>query len=227
MSTAEINQYGHQLTDEQIALGFHRDFIGGMWKAIGDLQFNFLIEQGLCRTHKLLDVGCGALRGGLQFVRYLDHGNYYGLDLNESLIKAGGVELEKSGLAGKGASLLVNDLFEFSSFHQLFDFSIAVSVFTHLPMNHIVRCLVEIEKVMAPTGSFYATFFEAPHSAHISPLMHIPGGIETNYDSDPFHYSFEEIGIMANIARLDVDLIGEWNHPRSQRMLKFMSNRSK
>lgn len=221
MSRTEINAYGQQLTDEEIASGAHRNFVGGLWESIGELQFNFLVKQGLSPAHTLLDVGCGALRGGVRAVRYLDHGNFYGLDLNESLIKAGEIELRNAGLGGKSANLLVNDLFEFSTFNKLFDFAIAVSVFTHLPMNHIVRCLVEMQKVLAPAGCFYATFFEAPHSAYLSSLKHTPGEITTHYDNDPFHYSFEEMEIISNISNLHVTLIGEWDHPRNQRMLKF------
>lgn len=68
--------------------GEHRSFIGGMWDELGDLQFEFMKEQGLKPHHRLGDVGCGALRGGVKFIPYLDAGNYYGLDINASCIDA-------------------------------------------------------------------------------------------------------------------------------------------
>ena len=38
---------------------------------------------------RVLDLGCGALRGGVRYVKYLNANNYYGLDLNQHLLDAG------------------------------------------------------------------------------------------------------------------------------------------
>jgi cyclopropane fatty-acyl-phospholipid synthase-like methyltransferase len=204
-STMEgINQYWHQLSLDEIAEGKHREFVGGLWEKIGGLQFNFLSKEGLMPEHKLLDIGCGSLRGGVFFIRYLNEGNYCGLDLNASLIRAGKKELDSAGLINKQPKLLVNDKFEASRFGVKFDFALAMSVFTHLFMNHISRSLVEVRKVLQPHGRFYATFFEAPHSAHIDPITHTPGNVTTNFDVDPFHYSFEEVGALAHQSGLAV-----------------------
>ena len=43
-------------------------------------HFEYLIEQNLQPHHKLLDVGCGALRSGKHIIPYLDVKNYYGID---------------------------------------------------------------------------------------------------------------------------------------------------
>ena len=217
-----VNQYyARQLTPEEIAAGAHRDFVGGLWDEIGALQFGFLLKQGLSPQHTLVDIGCGSLRCGLPIIRYLDEGNYYGLDINASLIEAGMHELGKEGLTSKQPHLLVNDKFELSRFGTSFDFAIAQSVFTHLDMNLIVRCLVEVRKILKSGGKFYATFFLAPSPAHIMPIKHEPGGIITNFDTDPFHYSFRELEWLAAIAGFSARLIGDWNHPRSQKMLEL------
>ena len=216
-----VNAYGSLLTQAEIDVKVHRDLVGGMWDELGVLQLNFLKEQGLRPCHYLLDVGCGALRGGIHFTRYLDNGHYYGIDINSSLIEAGRKELQEAGVIGKQPHLLVNDKFEASRFGRRFDYAMAQSVFTHLPMNDIIRCLVETRKVIEPGSVFFTTFFEAPSVAHLTPIMHTPGGIVTNYDSDPFHYSFEEFQWMARSAALSVKLIGEWKHPRDQRVLSF------
>jgi SAM-dependent methyltransferase len=216
-----VNEYVRQLTDRQIRKNEHRQFVGGLWEEIGAHQLNFLKQHGLKRDHLLLDVGCGCLRGGIACIRYLEAGNYFGLDINASLVKAGLMELEKEGLTEKRANLLVNDKFEFSRFGRTFNYAIALSVFTHLPMNHVIRCLIEIRKVLAPGGQFFATFFEAPSSAHLERVTHMPRNIQTNYDSDPYHYSLEECQIMARATGVQVRLIGEWGHPRGQRMLSF------
>lgn len=216
-----LNAYGKQLTSKEIEAKVHRSFVGGNWDKIGRLQFQFIKQQGLKPRHYFLDVGCGALRGGIHFTRFLQRGHYYGIDINASLIEAGKQELLEAGLIDKNPHLLVNSLFEAYRFGVTFDYAIAQSVFTHLPMNHIIRCLIEVRKVLNPGGAFFATFFEAPSAAHTAPLKHIPGNVMTYYESDPFHYSVDEFEYMASAANLAVHAIGDWGHPKSQRMLRF------
>jgi SAM-dependent methyltransferase len=217
----DVNPYWRQLSAKEIAEGHHRDVVGGMWDEIGRLQLDFLKRRGLVPEHKFLDVGCGCLRGGIHFIRYLNEGNYYGLDMNLSLIDAGKFELASAGLSERNATLLVNDKFEFWRFGVEFDFALALSVFTHLFMNHISRCLVEVKRVLKQDGRFYATFFQAPHPAYLTPIVHYPGDVTTNYDSDPFHFSYEEVRVLAENAGLVASLVGDWHHPRSQKMLCF------
>ena len=217
----QVNRYWKQLSAEEIAAGRHRAMIGGMWKEIGLLQLEFLKGRGLLPEHTLLDVGCGPLRGGIPLIGYLEPGHYYGLDINESLIEAGKMELAGAGLADRKPHLLVDDRFAFSRFGTMFDVALAQSVFTHLFMNHIGRCLVEVGKVLKPQGRFYATFFRAPAPLHLPPVTHLPGNKTTNYDADPFHYAFEEMEMLARSAGLRAEVIGDWKHPRGQQMLCF------
>jgi len=206
---------------QQVPAGGHRRAVGGKWDEIGRRQFDFLKEQGLKPDHTLLDVGCGCLRGGVHFVRYLEPGNYYGIDINSSLLEAGEHELKLAGLLDKQAHLLQDAEFRFSRFERTFDFGIAVSVFTHLYANHIARCLAEMPAVMHGESRFYASFFQAPRSNYLEPLHHEPGGVVSKFDADPFHYSLEEFQRMAGAAGLVAELVGDWNHPRDQRMLCF------
>jgi SAM-dependent methyltransferase len=217
----DVNQFWQQLTPEEISKNYHREFVGGLWEQLGNLQFKFLLSQGLLPKHKFIDVGCGALRGGIYFIKYLDGGNYYGLDINASLIDAGKIELQKQNIIEKNPVFLVNDKFRFSDFDMKFDFALAQSVFTHLFSNHIQRCLVEISKVLSPDGKFFATFFEAPYPAYIDTIHQVPGNTITNFDSDPFHYSLQEIRFLGDNAGLSVTRIGDWGHPRNQMMFCF------
>jgi SAM-dependent methyltransferase len=217
----EVNIYGRQLSPAEIEAKEHRNLVGGLWDEIGELQLNFLKDQGLQPQHRLVDVGCGALRGGVHFIRYLDPGCYYGIDINRSLIDAGRQELEEQHLAARGPNLLVDDNFAVNRFDVSFDFALAVSLFTHLPMNHIVRCLVEVRTALAPGGRFFASYFEAPACAHLQPLRHATGGIVTRYDADPFHHAFDELAWLASIAGLRAQRIGKWAHPRGHSMAMF------
>jgi len=216
-----VNAYSKQLSREEIDKKMHREFVGGLWHEMGRLQFEFLVSVGLRPDHKFLDVGCGCLRGGVHFMKYLKAGHYYGLDINSSLIEAGKIEVEEAGLSHKAPTLMVDDRFSFSRFEEKFDFMASISLFTHLPFNSIVRCLKQAQGCLAPEGVYYSTFFEAPMPAHLEPISHVPGGVVTYCDANPFHYSAEELACMAKLTRLNVSVIGDWLHPRNQKMAAF------
>lgn len=218
----ELNAYARQLSQEEIDAKEHRNFVGGNWDELGPLQFEFLVQQGLRPNHYLLDVGCGALRGGLHFIHYLDPGHYCGFDINASLIDAAWQELREAGLENRHPRLAVEADFSSARFGQVFDFALAQSVFSHLPINHIVRCLAEMKKTLAPAGVFFATFFEAPGSTHLAQIAYPDfGGFATSYTKDPYHYSFEEFEWMAGVVGLTVERADSYAHPRGQKMLAF------
>jgi hypothetical protein len=52
-------------------------------------------------------------------------------------------------------------------------------------------------------------------------MTHEPGGITTYPDRDPYHYEFSTFEDLAHRAGLRVDNLGDWNHPRAQRMMVF------
>ncbi len=215
-----INRYSRELSSDEIADGKHRFEVGGMWDEVGPLQLEFLRGQGLLPADTLVDIGCGPMRGGIHFVRYLDDGNYYGIDINESLITAGIEELRAAGLESKHAHLAVTGDFDAQQFGIKFDYVIAISLFTHLYANHIVRCMKRVREVMAPGTKFYASFFGAPSSGHLEPITHVPR-ITSHFDSDPFHQSVDELAYMAKVAGLEMAVIGDWGHPRRQQMALF------
>jgi len=197
-----------------------------MWEEIGKLQFEFLVEQGLKPEHYLLDVGCGSLRGGIHFIRYLEARHYFGIDISKELLDAGRVVLKRNNLTHKNPTLVEMGNFDFQSLNQEFDFALAQSVFTHLPLNSIIRCILNIEKVLAQGGRFYATFFENPKGKfNLEPVMHPRADgpdFATYFDKDPYHYDFETFKWICERTSLEVKYIGDWNHPRDQKMLVFI-----
>lgn len=224
---SSVNTYFYKMVgDQAIARKAHRNFVGGMWEEIGALQFEFLKHEGLLPHHTLLDVGCGCLRGGLKFIEYLNVGRYCGLDINSSLLKAARVELEQANLTNKFPKLLLDQHFAAERFEEKFDYALAVSLFTHLPLNHIGKCLKQVANVLDKTGAFYATYFEAPEAVFIKDIRHKPGEVLTYYAHDPYHFSFDEISWLANKVGLVTENIGDWGHPRAQKMLKFSLNRT-
>jgi SAM-dependent methyltransferase len=217
-----INKYAEPLSATAVDRGVHRNFVGGMWDEIGTLQFDYLVAQGLQPGHRLLDVGCGAMRGGIHFAKYLEPSHYYGVDVNESLIQAALThELPQAGFADRvpAANLRVTDSFD-SDFGVQFDYAIAVSLFTHLPLNYIKLCLFQVAKVMPPGGRFFVTYFVAPPElAYDEPLKQVVA--TTHSQRDPFHYRVEEMQWAAGVAGWEFRNIGDWDHPRGQQMMEF------
>jgi SAM-dependent methyltransferase len=199
----------------------HRRLVGGLWDEMGPLQLDFLVSQGLSPNDALLDVGCGSLRAGIHFVRYLEPGGYYGLDINQPLLDAGREELSNLGLDPGLANLIRDDAFRFSRFERTFRWALAQSVFTHLPLNTIMRCLSEIESVLEPGGRFYATFFENTGRRLSTSEIQEPDGVVTHLDSDSFFYDPDVFRWCVEGSTLRCELIGDWQHPRNQKMLVF------
>jgi SAM-dependent methyltransferase len=200
---------------------WHRAAIGLPWEPMGRLQFDFLVAQGLEPHHYLLDVGCGPLRGGVQYMAYLEAGHYFGVEKQAPLLEAGrDIEIPRSGVADKRPTLVVMNDFDFRKLGRTFDFAIAQSVFTHLPINSIIRCLVRMDEVLAPGGRFFASIWENPGKNDLEPVQQRPD-IVTYSDRDPFHYDFAAFEWMCTGTGLVPEYVGEWNNPRNQKMLVF------
>ena len=156
-------------TDLRVRADGADEAIGGMWEELGALQFEFLKGEGLRPHHRLLDVGCGSLRGGRHFIRYLDAGRYVGVDISEGVLGAAHDLVEREGLRPKRPRLLLNETkrLDFSEVAASgagpFDYLLAQSVFTHLMPEHIEECVRSLPRVLAPGGAFYFTFNEGAH----------------------------------------------------------------
>jgi hypothetical protein len=142
------------------------------------------------------------------------------------LLRAGEeVELGAELCARKDPTLVVMDDFSLASLGQRFDWVLAQSLFTHLDLATIGRCLAGVAEVLGPGGRFYATFFE-PELGRSGPTLHAPGGVVTYPDRDPFHYDFDVLDQAARGVGLRASNLGSWSHPRDQKMMLFRRARS-
>jgi SAM-dependent methyltransferase len=187
------------------------DAIGGMWSDLGKLQFDFLKSQGLKPKQKLLDIGCGTLRGGRLFIRYLDRGNYYGMDISEEAIAWGKELVEREGLSGKSPQLAVNKsknlkLNDYKK--EAFDYIFAQSVFSHLPKEMIIECFENIGNVMTNNGSFFFTFLRARNYGRI-------GIRDYAYPFSFFQKAAEQFNFVVE------DYSKNYLHPRGQIMVRL------
>ncbi|MDD5109696.1 MAG: sulfotransferase [Patescibacteria group bacterium] len=205
---------------------WYKAAVGGLWEEVGQLQFDFLVQQGLQPHHHLLDIGCGSMRGGVRFIRYLRSDHYFGVDKDPVLLWTGRqFELEPNRLLDKRPTLKVMENFDFQALRQQFDYAIAVSVFTHIPLNQIIQCLRNVASVLVPGGKLFATIFESPSgAAWLKPQVnrcHDGTTVTTYPTQDPFHYDLRTFEQICQGTDLQCTYLGEWQHPRNQKMLVF------
>jgi len=126
------------------------------WEVNRDKQFDFLLNKGLQLHHKVLDLGCGVLIGGIPVIGYLDTGNYYGLDNSDKRLAEGMKEVGDSGLIWKQPHLYLGydkieklDVkFDYIWFHQ---------VIIHMLDDVSQEVMHFIKKVLAPDGACFIT----------------------------------------------------------------------
>lgn len=198
---------------------WHRESIGGHWEERGRLQEDFFIKHGLKPEHYFLDIGCGPLRGGVRFIKYLEPGHYYGIEKEPSLLKAAQeIELERHCLVDRKPNLLLIDNFDLSALRDVqFDFMFAYSVFTHLLPEMVERCLVNVIPKLKKNGVFYATFYESKDREVQIGRPHCWRKDEFTSVAYPFYFFqdiCQDIGIF-------VEYLNDWDHPGGQKMLAF------
>lgn len=218
----EPNYAGREFTPDHVASGAHRSFVGGRWETMAKLQLEFLLSRGLTPQTRFLDVGCGALRAGRLLVQHLDAGNYHGIDVNHSLIKAGYVNELDDDLRARlpKKNLHSTDRFD-ADFGVTFDMSVAQSVFTHLTLNNMRLCLWRIAKVMRPGGKFYVTFNEMPSELPVDAVGAKRGGSKMYTERNVYWYYRSDMRWVAEPGPWECRYIGDWGHPRDQRMVEY------
>ncbi len=191
----------------------HRDYVGGKWDEIGNLQFDFLKQQGLRPEQVLLDIACGSLRLGVKVIPYLQPGHYLGVEKEQQLLDAGShQELGEALMATKRPWLLCSADFSFEQFATPVDVAIAQSLFTHLPSPLIGRCLEKLRPWLKPDGRFFATFFEVEQERDNPSAPH---------DHGYFAYTREQMERFGADQGYRMDYIGDWGHPRDQVMVVY------
>lgn len=198
---------------EGIAILGHREYVGGRWDEIGQLQFDFLVERGLTPRSVLLDVACGALRLGTRAIPYLEPGHYLAVEKEEGLVRAGlEKELGPHIANEKRPEIVISSEFEFERLSRRADLAIAQSLFTHLPPDRIRLCLRRLRPALAAGGRVYATFFESdrPVDNPVDP-----------HDHHGFRYTRAEMIAFGTDTGFTANYLGGWNHPRGQIMVEY------
>jgi SAM-dependent methyltransferase len=177
------------------------------WLQVGQLQFDYLVGHGLKPHMRMLDIGCGNLRGGRLFIDFLDAGNYYGTDISPDILLAAQRTITQFGLQPKLPHLsLTDDLrLEFLP-DECFDVVHAHSVFSHSPLPVIEECMAHVGRVLTPGGFFDFTFDRTE-------------GAEHQVLREDFYYRTDTLTCLAGLYGLDARFMADWEqtgHPQSK-----------
>ncbi|XP_042462397.1 uncharacterized protein LOC122045997 [Zingiber officinale] len=114
----------------------HHSNYGEPWAGGRDVFAFLATAAGLAPSDQVLEIGCGTLRVGLHFIRYLEEGRFHCLERDElSLMAALRYELPSQGLLHKRPLILRGEDMEFDRFgtNILYDLIYASAVFLHMP----------------------------------------------------------------------------------------------
>ena len=125
-------------------------------------MFEFLASAvNLSPSDQVLEIGCGTLRVGLHFIRYLDPSRFHCLERDDiSLMAALHYELPSQGLLHKRPVILKGDDMDFSRFGDgiIYDLIYASAVFLHMPDELVWKGLERLVQRLNPEkGRIYAS----------------------------------------------------------------------
>ncbi|KAJ4870737.1 S-adenosyl-L-methionine-dependent methyltransferases superfamily protein [Raphanus sativus] len=131
----------------------HHSNYGEPWAGGRDV-FEFLAESSNLRPNsRVLEIGCGTLRVGLHFIRYLNPSHFHCLEKDElSLMAALRYELPSQGLLHKRPLILRGEDMEFSKFglDTTYDLIYASAVFLHMPDKLVWTGLERLVEKLKP-----------------------------------------------------------------------------
>ncbi|CAL0329622.1 unnamed protein product [Lupinus luteus] len=131
----------------------HHSNYGEPWAGGRDV-FEFLAQSTQLRHDSLvLEIGCGTLRVGLHFIRYLNPEHFHCLERDElSLMAAFRYELPAQGLLNKRPLIVKGDDMDFSKFDSgiMYDLIYASAVFLHMPDKLVWTGLERLASKLKP-----------------------------------------------------------------------------
>lgn len=194
---------------------------------MGQWQLEFLKSHGLKPSHSLLDVGCGDLRGGILFVRYLERGNYTGVDQAEIAIRQGLLSADETVLR-KDPRFFVGGDFGFEQTGTRFDFLWAHSVLSHVDLSITGKCIESAFSVLRPGGVFLASFFPGPgERPFTTPQLYRDGSAFTQQEEkytygyrNPYHHPVSLLRQIAEETGFHFEVVEE-KTPKGQTIIKL------
>ncbi len=203
----------------------HRGEPAASWNEIGQLQLDYLVNAGLLSTHKLLDLGCGALRTGAKLIPYLEPSNYYGIDADLRRLDAGyNQELGQLGLRKRSPrkNLFHSQMFNHGRLENgSIDVGICFSVLPELPPHYIRILLERSYRYFKTDAELHVSYMELPASQTYSMPYTNMSRFVTQGKEPPFHYYRRTMEIAAEGLGWQAHHLGMWDHPNGESMIVY------
>lgn len=191
-----------------------------LWEMKRRFQIDFLRGAGLLPHHRLLDLGCGTLRGGIPLIDYLEPGGYAGVEVRGEVLEEGRRELAESGLSHKQPQLVQCGRLADLDLGRRIDVAWAFAVLIHMDDAILDEALAAVARHLEPDGVFYASVNLGPPTTGSwqgFPLVHREAGF---YASAFRRHGFDvaDIGPLTAYGHVHPRLSTE--QQERQRMLK-------
>lgn len=188
------------------------------WQMKRRFQIDFLKQNGLEPHHRLIDVGCGTLRGGIPLIELLETGHYTGIEVREEVLALGRDELREAGLENKEPELIHCRGLSSLELETKADYIWAFAVLIHMDDDALNACLSFVSQHLAATGVFFGNVnIGEANNGHWQgfPVVHRP---MTWYarTAERFGLVPTDIGSLLGLGHDD----GR-PEPQSRRMLRF------
>jgi predicted TPR repeat methyltransferase len=131
------------------------------------------------------------------------------MDISPEILKAANELVSERDLGQKDAKLILNKGLDFAEVHgTAFDFIIAQSVLTHMPLEDVKELFSNAHKIMKVKSVFFATFHDG-NDKYYTP------------DYQNFFYPFPFLRSIGAENGLEITIMDDYDHPRNHRMLKI------
>jgi len=169
----------------------------------GLAQLKALRDLGLEPRSKLLDVGCGVLRGGYWAIHFLNPGCYFGVEPHDGRLALGQRLLEPGVVETKRPRFDTNPDFDLTVFAQTFDFVIADSIWTHAAKRQIEAMLDSLLKVIHQRSVVLVSYL--PSGPDLGPDYRGSKWFGTSHESDVIGVIRQDLGwLLDQCSRRDL-----------------------
>ncbi|HUB74334.1 MAG TPA: class I SAM-dependent methyltransferase [Solirubrobacteraceae bacterium] len=127
-----------------------------LWEMKRRFQFEFLTSHGLRPSSRLLDIGCGTLRGGIPLIDYLQEGHYTGVEARAEVLEEARRELAEAGLEHKRPTLICSEDPAQVQLAEPVDVAWSFSVLFHMRDEIVDACFALVARSLSEHGVFYA-----------------------------------------------------------------------
>jgi arylamine N-acetyltransferase/SAM-dependent methyltransferase len=132
------------------------ELVGGNAEERGPWHLDLMNHFGLEPHHRLLDVGCGTLRGGIHLIPFLEAEKYVGIDPNPLFIRIAQRLIQETNLQHLKPRITNIDNFESN---DRFDFILTQSVLNHLNEDQLHSLVDKIRVLLESDGTWISTVY--------------------------------------------------------------------